>query len=335
MPNRRRLHVPGGTYYLFRRTDSRHPIFSNSQEYTRFDELLPIALAAADAKLLAYCWLPEALHLVLEIAERPVAEFMRDLMWRYSRSSWHRIAEDRPWFRERYHATLIQVDTYLPALIRYVHYQPIRAGLTPDVADYPYTSHRAYLGRRHRAPVCTKKLLDLLGCRGADRLPYLHAMAEVPEESLSRLFERGLPATPGVVGDKQFMVQRAEAMSLRRSPSSSTLIEKLIAHVAERHALSIGDICSGSRRREYVIARAQIVWLAIRWNVGTLTDVARHLHHSPSAMSRAVARYRYSRPELFTQERRSAAAMPCRISTWNKGDGDPGGLRNSTIQDRQ
>ena len=46
MPNRHRLHVPGGTYYIFRSTDSRHPIFSRPEEYTRFDALLPIALAS-------------------------------------------------------------------------------------------------------------------------------------------------------------------------------------------------------------------------------------------------------------------------------------------------
>lgn len=306
MPNRHRLHVPGGTYYLFRSTDPRHPIFAKPEEYARFGELLPIALRTADAKLLAYCWLPESLHLVVEINQRPVANFMRDLMWRYSRSPWERGTDGRPWFRERYRATLVQAEIYLEHLIRYVHYLPVRAGLTPHPDVYPYSSHHAYRGRRSGPPVHTRKLLGLLGCQAADRAAYIRAMAEAPPESSEALFERGKPDTPGVVGDKEFLSQRSITMTLH-SPSPARFIEKLIAQIAEHQALSVSDICSKSRRRELVIARAQIVWLAMRWNLATLTDVARHLHHSPSAMTRAVTRYRIARPELFTIETFSRA----------------------------
>lgn len=301
MPNRHRLHVPGGTYYVFRSTDSRHPIFSRPEEYARFDELVPIALASSDAKLLAYCWLPEAVHLVIEIGERPVADFMRDLMWRYSRTAWQR-AEDRPWFRERYHATLVQAETYLEGLIRYVHYLPVRGGLAATPGDYPHSSHPAYLGRRSGSPVRVRKLLGLLGCQGSDRIPYVRAMTEAPPDSFGVLLERGMPDTPGVVGDEQFLLDRSITAAIRTAPSPVRLIEKLIAQVAQHQALSVAEICSRSRRRELVIARAQIVWLATRWNLGTLTNVSQHLQHSPSAMTRAVAKYRHSRPELFTTE---------------------------------
>lgn len=302
MPNRHRLHVPGGTYYVFRSTDSRHPIFSRPEDYARLDELLPIAVASSDAKLLAYCWLPESIHLVIEIGERPIADFMRDLMWRYSRSAWQRTAEDRPWFRERYHATLIQAEAYLESLVRYVHYLPVRTGVAPFPDTYPYSSHQIYLGRRTGPPVLTRKLLRMIGCQGNDRAPYQRSMAELPPESFTELFERGMPDLPGVVGDEEFQSQRSIALVARSAPPPARLIEQLIAQIAERQALSIADICSKSRRRELVIARAQIVWLAMRLNLGTLTDVARHLHHSPSAMTRAVTRHRCSRPELFPTE---------------------------------
>ena len=302
MPNRHRLHVPGATYYLFRSTDSRHPVFSRPEDYARFDELLPIALAATDAKLLAYCWLPESLHLVVEIGERPVADFMRDLMWRYSRSPWQRVGEDRPWFRERYRATLVQAETYLEDLIRYVHYLPVHAGLAATLGEYPYSSHPSYLSRRCGPPVRIRKLLGLLGCRGSDRTAYIHAMAHASSPRFGSIFKRGMPNAPGIVGDKQFLSQCLVASVIRTPSPPPRLIENLIAEVAERQALSVAEIRSNSRRREIVMTRAQIVWLAMRWNIGTLTDVARHLNHSPSAMTRAVTRYRCSRPDLFTIE---------------------------------
>ena len=300
MPNRHRLHVPGGTYYIFRSTDSRHPIFSSAAEYIRFEELLPTALSSSSSKLLAYCWMPESVHLVLEIAEKPIALFMRDLMWRYSRSAWQRTDEDRPWFRERYRATLIQADTYLEAVIRHVHYLPVRAGLAESPDDYPHSSHSAYLGRPYGPPVRTRKLLGMLKCEETDRMPYVHAMAEIPPESFRTLFERGMPHSPGIVSDTLSLLPRT-IETVASSPIAKRL-ETLTARIAERQALDVADLYSKSRRRELVIARAQIVWLAIRWNLGTLTEVAKHLHHSPSAMTRAVSRYKYSRPELFRED---------------------------------
>ncbi len=111
-----------------------------------------------------------------------------------------------------------------------------------------------------------------------------------------------MPEAPDVVGDRQFLSRRSIAVVVRTPAPPARLIQRLIAQIAERRALSVAEICSKSRRRELVIARPQIVWLATHWNFATLTDVARHLNHSPSAMTRAVARYRYSRPELFTKE---------------------------------
>ena len=249
MPNRHRLHVPGGTYYVSRATDSRHPIFSKSDEYARFDELLPISLASSGAKLLAYCWLPESVHLVIEISDRPVADFMRDLMWRYSRSAWQRDGEARPWFRERYHATLIQAETYLQALVHYVHYLPVLASLAAAPDGYTYSSYPAYVGRRRGPPVHTRKLLALMGCEGRDRMSYIRAMIEAPPDALGRMFKHGMPDNPGVVGDPHFISQRSPRPVVRAPSSTARLIEKLIAQIAERQALTVAEICSKSRRR--------------------------------------------------------------------------------------
>jgi putative transposase len=301
MPNPHRLHVPGGTYYVFRSTDSRHPIFSKAEEYARFDGLLPIALRSSDAKLLAYCWLPESVHLVIEIGERPVAEFMRDLMWRYSRTSWHRQDDGRPWFRARYRATVVQPETHLEALIRYVHYLPVRAALATDPDGYPYSSHSAYMLRRRVAYVRTQRLLTLMGCNGCDRSAYIRAMTEAPPASSTAIFEKGLPDTPGIVGDVRVRAQKSTAAATP-DPTRPMLLPRLIAHVAEGHDISPEEICSASRRRKLVVVRAQITWLAARFNIASLNEVARHLHHSPSALSRAVTKYRCERPDLFTAE---------------------------------
>lgn len=302
MPKRHRIHVPGGTYYIFRRTDPRHPIFSGPTDYPWFEDFLKDALESSGAKLLAYCWLPEALHLVIEVGKRPVAEFMRDLTWRYSRAQGQRGNEERPWFREPYHATLLRSETYLVALICHVHYLPVRAGLAQHPDDYPYTSHHAYPGRRSKLRLYCGRMLALLGCHDGDRTAYHAAMSDPPAESFADIFERGLPDTPGVVGDQELMPERKTAPVSHHCRDSSLFLDRLIRQIAECHEISLDELRSKSRRRDLVIARAQITWFAILWNLSSVNELASRLRHSPSALSRAATRHRRLRPELFTPE---------------------------------
>lgn len=308
MANPPRVHVPGGTYYLFRRTDPSHPIFAGPEDYARFEDLLELSLDSSEAKLLGFCWLPNAIHLVIQIADGPIAGFMRTLMWRYSRGPWQRADQTRPWFRERYHATLVQADLYLETLISHLHYLPVRAGLAASPGDYPHSSHHAYLSHRTDTSVYTRRLLRSLGCIGKNREPYCAATARTPSESFGRLFERGLPDSPGIMGDPAFVSARQIGARGRRSTLHHTRsLDKLINQVAERHGISLDELCSKFRRRELVLARAQITWFAILWEVASVNDIARRLHHSPSTLSRAVARHKRWNPELFRPEAISRA----------------------------
>lgn len=60
MPRRQRIHVPGGTYYVVRRTHSTRPVFSRPEDYSLFEDLLRAALKRTGTQLLGYCWMPNA-----------------------------------------------------------------------------------------------------------------------------------------------------------------------------------------------------------------------------------------------------------------------------------
>lgn len=302
MANPRRVHVPGGTYYLFRRTEEQHPIFSIPDDYARFEDALRVTLESEATKLLAYCWLPEALHLVVEISNRPAAGFMRALMWRYSRSRRNRAAHDRPWLGNRYHATVVRAEVYLIPLICQVHYQPVRAGLALDASGYPHSSHHAYLGQDSDLRVCTRRPLTLLGCQGNDRTAYQNAMAQAPSNALAALFEQRTRCPPAFLDNADPDHARLAGAKTASRPPRLEILDRLIARIAEEHAISLDEICSKSRQRGIVIARARITWLAMLLNLATLNQIAYRLRHSPSALTRAAARYRRGYPELFTPD---------------------------------
>ena len=163
MSNRRRIHVPGSTYYAVRRTEAAIEIFAGPGDYDAFEDFLAFALEATGVKLLGYCWMPDAIHLAITIGRRPVAELMRRVTRYCSQRIRGRTTPGVTIFPVSFPITLIDPDAYLVPLIHYIHYIPVLRGIAATPDDYPYTSHFAYLGEKHHLRVHTKRLLAILG----------------------------------------------------------------------------------------------------------------------------------------------------------------------------
>lgn len=166
MSYHRRIHVPGSTYYILRRTEPTLKIFATPGDYDAFEDFLVFALEATRVKLLGYCWMPDAIHLAITIGRRPLAELMRRVIRYCSQHIRQRTAADVTIFPADFPVTLIDPEVYLVPLIHYIHYIPVLSGIAATPEDYPYTSHFAYLGEKRHLRVHTRPLLTILR-RGA------------------------------------------------------------------------------------------------------------------------------------------------------------------------
>jgi len=162
MSSHKRIHVPGGTYYTARATEPSFEIFSGPADYDAFEDYLALTLEATGVKLLAYCWLPDSIHLAITIGRRPLAELMRRVTRYCSQRIRERSHQNITPFPVDFPVTLVDPDVYLVPLIHYIHYVPVLRGFVSTPDDYPYTSHFAYLGDKQRLRVRTQRMLGLL-----------------------------------------------------------------------------------------------------------------------------------------------------------------------------
>jgi REP element-mobilizing transposase RayT len=154
--------VAEGIYYVVRR--SRHPgqpIFSDALDYAAFESLLALALARYRCRLHAFCWEPDAIHLVMQVSDRPVGRLLRWLCSWYSRSVSNG-AFKRVLFEPTYRATLIESGEALLGLIQYLHLGVVGDGTAIGPADSVLSSHRAYLGIVHIPWLTTAVVLRML-----------------------------------------------------------------------------------------------------------------------------------------------------------------------------
>lgn len=283
MPRQSRVHVPGGVYHAVLRGNHRQAIFDLRDDYLRFEEILAAALDRYGATLFAYCWMTNHVHLAIRIAEAPLGAVMRIVASRYARWRQRTVPTTGHLFERRYRARLVDADRYLLALVRYIHLNPVRAGIVADPAAYPWSSHHAYLGEPCPHWVSIRPALALLGSPGDEACTvYRRFMGEEPAES-----ERDALS----VATRPAASRRAASPAALRMPRANPAglappsLPAIAAEVAREHGLTVGEMLARRRRPDLVLARVEMTRRALRAGAATLSQVARYLNRSPSTLS--------------------------------------------------
>jgi REP element-mobilizing transposase RayT len=290
MPRRSRIHAPGAFYHVTLRGNHRKPIFFCDADRELLNDIVARALGLCQARLHAYCWMSNHVHMLLQVGEMPLGRVVLRIASSYARSVQARMETTGHLFERRYHAVLVDADRYLLTLLRYIHLNPVRAGLTATAGEYPWSSHHHYSGTRHEPWVTAGFALAMLGgdhrtaIAGYRKL--LGAMqGQGPDASpLSDLH----PDDGRILGDDRFLANLALP---RETPQPGMTLDDLIEEAARRFDLEPADLVSVSRDRRLSSARAWIAHESAARRVATTSQVARALRRDESTIRELVERH--------------------------------------------
>lgn len=143
-----RLCFDGALYHVTARGDNREPIFVDDLDRRRYLELLSrYKRQRFHFTLHAYALMTNHVHLLLEpAAGTVVSRIMQCLAITYTRYFNRRHQRVGHVFQGRFRSRLIEQEVYLLVASRYVHLNPVRAGLVQHPEEYPWSSYRSYLG---------------------------------------------------------------------------------------------------------------------------------------------------------------------------------------------
>jgi len=283
MPRQRRVHVPGGLYHSVLRGNHRCAIFSGSDDYLCFEDIVSGALERYGASLFAYCWMTNHVHLAVRIAEAPLGAVMGVVASRYARAKQRALATTGHLFERRYRARLIDADRYLLALVRYVHLNPVRAQIVADPRDYRWSSHCAYLGAPCPDWLRIEPALGRLGNSiGAARAAYRCLMAEEPAATERAELSPAARLARGSRSDRDLPVAAPGEPCGTRGPRT---LEAVATEVAQAHEVTIEELRSKQRRSDLVQVRGEVARRALLEGVANLSQVARYLNRAPSTLS--------------------------------------------------
>lgn len=128
------------------------PTFLLQSDGATFERLLADGHARFGVDVHAYCLMSNHFHLLLHCPDGGLSLFMQHLSANYTRAFNERHRRDGPLFRGRFHSILAQDERYVLTAARYIHRNPRDIRPVIDLGDYRWSSHGAYLGRRHCPP---------------------------------------------------------------------------------------------------------------------------------------------------------------------------------------
>ncbi len=246
-----------------------------------------------NVRIAASCLMPNHYHLLVQTPDANLSRFMRHVdgvhTQRFNR--FHKC--DGSLFRGRYKAILVDADTYLLDLVRYIHRNPLRDGLVSRLDRYPWNSHKAYLSHSEKwAWVYTEPVFSMLCRAGEDSAKAYRAfMRQDESDELMAVLSR--KNVPSVLGSEEF-VARVKARfqklrSHREAPASRLLAPRLKAiqsAVCAEYGIDRNELLS-SRRGMSNDARNIAIYLARRLSGQTLAKIgdAFGLEHYSSVSS--------------------------------------------------
>ncbi len=134
-----------GIYHIIMRGNERKNVFEDSDDKQRFLDGIKTKREESSFLLYAYCLMDNHVHLLLNTNHADLAEIMKSIAVRYaSFYNWkyNRVGHV---FQDRFKSEPIEDDRYLLAVVRYIHNNPIKAGMVGKLADYEWSSFPKYI----------------------------------------------------------------------------------------------------------------------------------------------------------------------------------------------
>lgn len=149
MPRKARIDAPGALHHIIVRGIEQGIIFYDDIDRDRFIQRLSRLCVETGTQCYAWSLIPNHFHLLLKTGTTPIRRVMQKLLTGYAVSFNRRHARSGYLFQNRYKSILCQEEPYLLELVRYIHLNPLRAGIVTDInglEHFAYCGHGALLG---------------------------------------------------------------------------------------------------------------------------------------------------------------------------------------------
>jgi len=273
------------------RGNERKTVFRNNGDRERFLTYLESAHHRYGAILHVYCLMDNHYHLLLETPRGNLSQILHHINGAYTTYFNIRHGRSGHLFQGRFKAILVEKDSYGEGLSRYIHLNPVRAGLVKNPSEYRWSSYRYYIGKEREPLWLTTALI--LGYLGSPGRSTYRRYREFVEEGIGGKLEdplRKVIASTFLGGEEFIRRMREEylegrKMDRRNVPSVREVLKGPTPGEIEAEVAKV----IGEDRPLY---RKVCIYLSHQWSGWRLEEMGGHFGMKGAAVSQMSRRFK-------------------------------------------
>jgi putative transposase len=211
MARKPRIDLAGYVYHIMARGNNKRTIYLDERDYLRFQQMLIGVKQKHDLLLYAWALMPNHYHMLLKpTRDGTLSRAMQSLNSGYTAYFNRRHGRCGHLFQGRYKSILVEEESHLLELIRYIHCNPVRARLVENPEDYAYSSYCRYLADSAEGAVEKEEILQLFGARKGTQLKRFRQFVNERRRRNSyepNRFHKDLPFGDGLIGSEEFRLE--------------------------------------------------------------------------------------------------------------------------------
>jgi REP element-mobilizing transposase RayT len=283
-----RIEYPGAFYHITSRGNERKAVFKSHRDRQKFLSYLESATERYGAVVHVYCLMDNHYHLLVETPSGNLSQIMHHINGAYTTYFNIRSQRSGHLFQGRYKAILIEADAYAKQLSRYIHLNPVRAGIVDTPEKYNWSSCMYYMIKR-KAPewLVTDFILSYFGEKAAvSRKKYQDFVHSVMRQDYENPLADLVHSV--ILGSKEFVTEIKDKFLIDKKPDRDL---PALRELSNRPGLNQIEMAVDSvLRSDKKLARQVKLYFCHRFSGRKLTNIGSRFEIGESGVTQASRR---------------------------------------------
>ena len=232
-------------------------MFFSNLDHEEFVKVLRETSELWNMRISAYCLMSNHYHLLVQTLGGNLSRCMRHVNGVYTQRFNRRYKKEGQLFRGRYKAVLVEGDSHLLEVLRYIHRNPLKAGIVKTLDDYPWSSHQGYMSGAKKWSWLQKDIIlaQLSQVKNKQQSAYLDFVSLGDSQEIEVFYSlKNLPSILGGTSFKEFIKEKFHKFkNIPEIPESKFLAqdaENVILSVCDYYRVSRSDLMISKRGTE-------------------------------------------------------------------------------------
>jgi putative transposase len=286
MARRPRIEFDGAFYHVLARGNQKQKIFLEERDFENYLQILFDYKNRYRFLLYAYVLMPNHVHLLVETKDFPLSRILQGINQRYTMYFNWKYDMVGHLFQGRYKAVLCDKDEYLMKLIKYLHYNPVRAEIVDSLDKYRWSSHKDYIKTNPDGNVDTQLIFQMLSQKPKQaRREYQKFIGDkifLSKEELSKTMDQR------ILGDKDFaekVIMKTQTKILPVREKKKFTLEKIFQKVQIHFRIDSKELKGKGKEKKIIDGKKTMSLIAREYGYKG-KEIAEFLEKDPAVVTR-------------------------------------------------